>query len=80
MSASTETSKTIYFPFVPNEKLMLLVVQIFKHARISRSVLQLLPFNPIALRKAQIVYNFGLSECNRVKCIMLIYCVTAHLV
>ena len=28
--------------------------------------LQLL-FNPIALRKAKIVCNFGLSECNRVK-------------
>ena len=24
-------------------------------------------FNPIALKKAKIVYNFGLSECNRVK-------------
>ena len=24
-------------------------------------------FNPIALRMAKIVYNFGLSECNRVK-------------
>ena len=23
--------------------------------------------NPIALRKAKIVYNFGLSECTRVK-------------
>ena len=23
--------------------------------------------NPIALRKAKIVYNFGLSQCNRVK-------------
>ena len=23
--------------------------------------------NPIALRKAKIVYNFGLSECNRVQ-------------
>ena len=23
--------------------------------------------NPIALRKAKIVYNFGLSECNRVE-------------
>ena len=23
-------------------------------------------FNPVALRKAKIVYNFGLSECNRV--------------
>ena len=27
----------------------------------------LLCFNPNALRKAKIVYNFGLSECNRVK-------------
>ena len=26
-------------------------------------------FNPTALRKAKIVYNFGLSECNRVKVI-----------
>ena len=24
-------------------------------------------FNPVALRKAKIVYNFGLSECNRIK-------------
>ena len=24
-------------------------------------------FNPVALRKAKIVYNFGLSECNRVE-------------
>ena len=24
-------------------------------------------FNPIALRKAKIIYNFGLSECHRVK-------------
>ena len=23
-------------------------------------------FNPVAHRKAKIVYNFGLSECNRV--------------
>ena len=23
-------------------------------------------FNPIALRKAKIVYKFGLSDCNRV--------------
>ena len=28
-------------------------------------------FNPIAFRKAKIVCNFGLSECNRVKKIML---------
>ena len=27
--------------------------------------------NPIALRKAKIVCNFGLSECNRVKLIVL---------
>ena len=31
-------------------------------------------FNPIALRKAKIVYNFGLSECNRVKCEELLHC------
>ena len=24
-------------------------------------------YNPIALRKAKIVYNFGLSDCSRVK-------------
>ena len=24
-------------------------------------------FNPITLRKTKIAYNFGLSECNRVK-------------
>ena len=24
-------------------------------------------FNPVALRKAKIAHNFGLSECNRVK-------------
>ena len=28
-------------------------------------------FNPIALRKAKIIYNFGLSECNRVKLLSL---------
>ena len=27
---------------------------------------QILYFNTIALRKAKIAYNFGLSECNRV--------------
>ena len=27
----------------------------------------LVTVNPIALRKAKIVYNFGLSECKRVK-------------
>ena len=31
-------------------------------------------FNPIALKKAKIVYNFGLSECNRVK-----HCKLLHL-
>ena len=29
--------------------------------------------NPIALRKAKIVYNFGLSECNKVKSSFLIF-------
>ena len=28
---------------------------------------QVLSFNPVALRKAKLVYNFGLSECCRVK-------------
>ena len=28
-------------------------------------------FNPFALRKAKIVYNFGLSECNRVNKVIL---------
>ena len=28
---------------------------------------KIVAFNPFALRKAKIVYNFGLSECNRVK-------------
>ena len=27
-------------------------------------------FNPIALRKAKIVYNFGLSECSRDKMVV----------
>ena len=31
------------------------------------SYVNIILFNPIALRKAKIVYNFGLSECNRVK-------------
>ena len=26
-----------------------------------------LPFNTFALRNAKIIYNFGFSECNRVK-------------
>ena len=30
-------------------------------------MLSLTSNNPSALKKAQIVYNFGLSECNRVK-------------
>ena len=28
-------------------------------------------FNPVALRKAKIVCNFGLSECNMVNCDLL---------
>ena len=27
-------------------------------------------FNPTALRKAKVAYNFGLSECNRVKILL----------
>ena len=32
-----------------------------------RYLVDFLQFKPIALRKAKIVYNFGLSECNRVE-------------
>ena len=35
--------------------------------------------NLIALRKAKIVYNFGLSECNRVKTINTLSCITPHI-
>ena len=31
-------------------------------------------FNSIALRKAEIVYNFGLFECNRAKVIIVSLC------
>ena len=33
-------------------------------------------FNPMALRKTKIVYNFGLSECNRVN--MTSFIITTH--
>ena len=32
--------------------------------------------NPIALRKAKIAYNFGLSKCNRVKVIFHQWCLS----
>ena len=32
----------------------------------AREILKSVSLNPIALKKAKIVYNFGLSECNRV--------------
>ena len=34
---------------------------------LSNSFCRITHINPIALRKAKIVYNFGLSECNMVK-------------
>ena len=34
---------------------------------IDLAVVTLICFNPIALKKTKIVYNFGLSECSRVK-------------
>ena len=34
--------------------------------KVSFLTAQTVLFNPVALRKAKIVYNFGLSECNRV--------------
>ena len=36
-----------------------------------KSSLLFLVLNPIALRKAKIVCSFGLSECNRVKCLYM---------
>ena len=36
------------------------------HARLIIAWFIAHPFNPIALRKAKILYSFGLSECNRV--------------
>ena len=34
--------------------------------------LSIFSINPIALRKAKIVYSFGLNECNRVKNILFL--------
>ena len=34
-----------------------------------------LAFNPIALRKAKIAHNFGLSECNRIIGLYKLRCV-----
>ena len=38
--------------------------------RQARESVHKIPFNPIALRKAKIAYNSGLSECNRVKLLL----------
>ena len=38
----------------------------------------MLALNPVALRKAKIVCNFGLSECNRVKVVFLIRVCTSE--
>ena len=51
-----------------------LVLTVKKNKKILQKILSLcllkaqlfFSFNPIALRKAKIVYNFGLSECNLV--------------
>ena len=40
-----------------------------RHSAVSEKK-KILNFNPIALRKAKTVYNFGLSECNRVKFVL----------
>ena len=50
--------KTKHFAFVIDRVTVYVVHKI---------LLRLNKFNPIALRKAKIVYNFGLSGCNRVK-------------
>ena len=38
-----------------------------------KSATILILFNPIALRKAKIAYNFGLSECNRVNALRALH-------
>ena len=38
--------------------------------KLSRIFSSAVNINPIALRKAKIAYNFGLSECNKVKDIL----------
>ena len=71
---------TIPVFFAVNRYLSLTVYMYFKFALLSRNdsrsnLLEgkeerwqkLYTFNPIALRKAKIVDNFGLSECSRVK-------------
>ena len=38
-----------------------------KNGRVAFHEIELIHLNPIALRKPKIVYNFGLSECSRIK-------------
>ena len=40
---------------------------LFKLQGSKQEVIEVVLLNPFALSKAKIVYNFGLSECNRVK-------------
>ena len=42
------------------------------------SIVEIQKVNPVALRIAKIVYNFGLSECNRVKGQILAYDMIKH--
>ena len=44
----------------------LLPLKVYPFARIKKCKDPENSFNPTALRQAKIVYNFGLSECNRV--------------
>ena len=55
------------FSIFPPRKLICLLERLFAHSRNLFCILHYMSFNPIALRKAKIVCNFGLSECNRVK-------------
>ena len=49
-----------------------LALDVVKLSVVDFSLSYILPlFNPTALRKAKIVYNIGLSECNRVKQLLL---------
>ena len=49
------------------QKVYIYIECVCPHLHVSVLIaVHIMPFNPIALRKAKIVCNFGLSGCNRV--------------
>ena len=46
---------------------MVIFISIVLFYKVKHGIGLLVQLNSIALRKAKIVYNFGLSKCNRVK-------------